>query len=119
MAPWGRKPKPNPTKEQLAHREAERQRYRDSSPAERKRSWVSGRDEQRVKADDAQRKANPSPSEKVKKAARAAVNSSGAGGKCKICNRPGQAHHTDYEKPLQVTYLCSTHHAQAHSGTRA
>jgi hypothetical protein len=30
------------------------------------------------------------------------------------CGKPGQAHHTDYEKPLEVTWLCHKHHVEAH-----
>lgn len=30
------------------------------------------------------------------------------------CGERGQAHHPDYDKPLQVEWLCSTHHAELH-----
>ena len=30
------------------------------------------------------------------------------------CGKPGEAHHTDYSKPLEVVWLCRTHHAREH-----
>jgi hypothetical protein len=34
---------------------------------------------------------------------------------CEVCSRAGaQAHHEDYFKPLEVTWLCTRHHADRH-----
>lgn len=34
---------------------------------------------------------------------------------CSICgDMKTQAHHTDYNKPLDVTWLCFKHHREAH-----
>lgn len=33
---------------------------------------------------------------------------------CEICGRKAQAHHEDYNKPLEVKWLCSIHHKEAH-----
>jgi len=34
---------------------------------------------------------------------------------CKICSSiPAQAHHSDYDKPLLVVWLCKTHHSMLH-----
>jgi len=34
---------------------------------------------------------------------------------CEVCgSQKVEAHHTDYSKPLDVTWLCFTHHRQAH-----
>ena len=60
------------------------------------------------------RKRNP---EKYK--AQNAVNNAIARGKlkkqpCKICGKKAQAHHEDYSKPLDVEWLCHTHHAEVH-----
>jgi len=34
---------------------------------------------------------------------------------CEICGNPkAQAHHDDYSKPLDVRWLCTTHHAEWH-----
>lgn len=33
---------------------------------------------------------------------------------CEVCGDPkSEAHHTDYRKPLQVTWLCRKHHLEA------
>jgi hypothetical protein len=33
---------------------------------------------------------------------------------CFICGNEAQAHHPDYERPLDVTWLCRKHHKAAH-----
>jgi len=33
---------------------------------------------------------------------------------CIICNLPGERHHPDYTKPLEVIFLCKKHHAGLH-----
>lgn len=36
---------------------------------------------------------------------------------CEVCGDPkSHAHHDDYAKPLEVLWLCQTHHTQAHYG---
>jgi len=37
---------------------------------------------------------------------------------CFVCGARAQAHHADYDAPLAVTWLCPTHHAQAHKEHR-
>ena len=37
---------------------------------------------------------------------------------CFCCGEKSQAHHPDYSAPLDVVWLCSTHHAEAHKQTR-
>lgn len=34
---------------------------------------------------------------------------------CRICGGPSQAHHHDYTKPLEVTWLCRKHHMENHA----
>lgn len=37
---------------------------------------------------------------------------------CEVCNtEPAQAHHPDYNKVLEVRWLCSSHHKMVHLGT--
>lgn len=56
----------------------------------------------------------------VKKAASTAVNNAVRGGRltrqpCEICGKEqAHAHHDDYSKPLDVRWLCTTHHAEWH-----
>lgn len=33
---------------------------------------------------------------------------------CEVCGSAAQAHHDDYSKPLDVRWLCTTHHAEWH-----
>lgn len=33
---------------------------------------------------------------------------------CEICGKKAHAHHEDYSKPLEITWLCRTHHAERH-----
>jgi len=35
-------------------------------------------------------------------------------GTCMVCDQPGQAHHDDYDKPKEVTWLCNVHHRVLH-----
>ena len=34
---------------------------------------------------------------------------------CWCCGEKAQAHHPDYSRPLDVVWLCSTHHTEAHA----
>lgn len=35
--------------------------------------------------------------------------------RCEICSKwPADAHHDDYSKPLEVRWLCRSHHRQHH-----
>jgi len=34
---------------------------------------------------------------------------------CWVCGKQAQAHHPDYDRPLDVVWLCSLHHKQAHA----
>lgn len=38
---------------------------------------------------------------------------------CCICGQKAQAHHHDYNKPLDVIWFCSKHHAEEHKRLRA
>lgn len=38
---------------------------------------------------------------------------------CSVCGGKAQAHHEDYTKPLDITWLCQTHHAARHREMRA
>ena len=34
---------------------------------------------------------------------------------CWVCGEVAQAHHPDYDRPLDVVWLCDPHHKQAHA----
>ncbi len=36
--------------------------------------------------------------------------------KCFLCGKNAQAHHPDYSKPLQIAWLCPSHHQKLHYG---
>lgn len=35
---------------------------------------------------------------------------------CEICGAYAEIHHADYDKPLQIKWLCHKHHMQHHNG---
>lgn len=37
---------------------------------------------------------------------------------CFVCGLDAEAHHPDYDRPLDVVWLCSAHHKQAHALVR-
>jgi hypothetical protein len=37
---------------------------------------------------------------------------------CLICGEKAEAHHPDYDRPLDVVWLCPPHHKQAHALVR-
>lgn len=41
-------------------------------------------------------------------------------GPCETCGATGftEAHHDNYDKPLQIRWLCRSHHAQLHGGRK-
>ncbi len=65
------------------------------------------------------------PIERYKAASRRVVRREiGAGrmvrGPCEVCSEfPTDAHHDDYDKPLEVRWLCRTHHNAHHRRQRA
>lgn len=38
---------------------------------------------------------------------------------CMVCGSASEAHHPDYDRPLDVVWLCDAHHKQAHALTKA
>lgn len=58
------------------------------------------------------------PLAKLKRDARNKVRSMYRNGswvrqKCELCDKIGEAHHKDYNKPLEVRWLCKKHHIEA------
>lgn len=37
---------------------------------------------------------------------------------CWVCGSKAEAHHPDYDRPLDVVWLCSPHHHQAHAAAK-
>ena len=66
------------------------------------------------------KKYNQSPEHKNKMIARRLLNNKVSRknvvrGYCEVCgNNKAEAHHEDYLKPLEVTWLCKKHHVEKH-----
>lgn len=96
--------------EQPHRKEAARQSYED---------WKTKNPEGHTIVTREWRKRNP---EKYK--AQTALNNAVRDGKikkqpCQICGEKAHAHHEDYSKPYEVTWLCAIHHAELHRIRRA
>jgi len=35
-------------------------------------------------------------------------------GVCEVCGKPAEAHHDNYDKPLEVRWFCREHHLELH-----
>ena len=90
---------------------------------EERRAWIDRRDPEKVRVSDAARrparKEAPDYAKKryahgqVQIALREARIERGA---CEVCGAPdAQAHHDDYDRPLDVRWLCTEHHAVEHT----
>lgn len=85
--------------------EYERKRFKDPKRKEKIKIYATKR-----------RKSFPGKSR-----ARQKLNNSIRAGKivrhpCEVCgDEKSQGHHTDYRKPLEVTWLCFKHHREAHN----
>lgn len=96
--------------------------YARLSPADRHTKFVAGRDPDRIrKADRARYHARKGdPNYDRKRAARGALNRAikrgeMTRGSCEECGAlNAEAHHEDYDAPLDVEWLCPAHHAQLH-----
>lgn len=97
----------------------ERARWRALS-IEQRRERIARRviDAERKRAEVNRRRA--SEDYRRKQRARAAVNNAIKRGElqrgcCEVCGEPeAQAHHTDYDRPLDVRWRCFTHHLAEH-----
>lgn len=99
--------------------------YANLSAEDRRRVFVAGRDVERVRAADLARHAaqRGDPARyAMQRAAITAVNNAVRDGRlergpCEVCGAtPAQGHHDDYGAPLEVRWLCTTHHAEHHAG---
>ena len=96
-------------------RSYERERYRDASKRGIVKKKIKRKAEDRIEYDRKARKNNP---EKFK--ARSAVKRAVKKGTlkrqpCEVCGEiKSQAHHDDYNKPLDIRWLCSKHHGEVH-----
>lgn len=108
-----------------AKRAANPEKYRDYFRAYKKRpEAIAARKEReadpKVKARAMLNKMNWAMRNPAKRLAQQAVTRATRAGRlirqpCEVCgNDKAQAHHDDYSKPLDVRWLCTTHHAEWH-----
>jgi hypothetical protein len=110
-------PYADPEKRRQFHRDYQRAYYhkiKDSLKIKRDTEEHRARDRERMAAYRAE---HP---EKVR--ARNAVNNAIRDGRmirrpCEICGGKSEAHHDDYNRPLDVRWLCRKHHDTAHGRT--
>lgn len=108
------------------HRAYMREWYSRKTPEER-RAWAAKRDPARVREEDrrkmAKRRAEGTPEQKLRITARNEVRKARARGDlvrqpCEVCGDIStHAHHEDYQRPLDVRWLCRPHHADRHKAT--
>jgi hypothetical protein len=104
--------------------------YQSKTPEERRRIFVSGRNPERVAAHDKERTTLKAKQEAVERSkaryperlrARRMVQNEVRYGRltkqpCFVCGAEKvEAHHPDYDKPLEVIWLCRKDHVQAHA----
>lgn len=124
---WGRKPACSCGEcERCEHNAAARARYRAMSIDER-RALRASRDAARVLADERKRteqrgaRMQADPEFARKRRAQWTVSNAVRDGKlqrqpCESCSAvPAQAHHDDYDRPLDVRWLCTACHAGEHA----
>lgn len=115
-----RKCKENRQSDIRSYRQKQRERCRtlkgkETAQKAYKKAFASGELTQRTKE---WRKQNPEKYQAhlaVKKSLRHGVLKKK---ECAICGDKAQAHHEDYSKPLEVIWLCQTHHSNLHAEKR-
>jgi len=95
--------------------------YRRSSPAvreyDRNRAKLPHRRAQIAKASKRWKEANPEGYRAHYTLTNAVRDGKIERQPCEICGEEAHAHHPDYSKPLDVVWLCPTHHARLHAGS--
>ena len=112
-------------RERSAHRRKD-PAYRDAQRA-RYKAWQekNGSDPERLaRKAEQMRGYSADPEISVRRAARRAVRTAIESGSmvrhpCFVCGGKAEAHHVSYDLPLDVTWLCKTHHQEVHSEAKA
>ena len=87
---------------------------------EKQREYDRRRLEKGLKQEYEIKRYHNDPEYRKKKNARSAVSRRVRSGKltrqpCEVCGMPNaEAHHEDYDKPLEVRWLCTSHHRALH-----
>lgn len=82
---------------------------------DRKRSNLPHRVKQRKEINEKWRKDHPDRKNAHTKLRRAVKNGVVKQQPCWVCGEKAEAHHPDYSRPLDVVWLCTIHHRQAHA----
>ncbi len=84
---------------------------------EKLRQQTSNRRKKKQAYQKNRRLANPEKAKVHQKVAYAIKSGKLVRQPCEKCGRKAQAHHEDYSKPLDVMWLCFTHHREQHGQT--
>jgi hypothetical protein len=109
----------NPEKQRELRKNKEKRRYERKMRAERGESYVVGHPSNRKRLDEAAMAA-AKQRKQTRRDTRRAINR----GKleklpCQVCGMLDvEAHHHDYSKPLDVTWLCTQHHREVHNAAK-
>lgn len=81
---------------------------------ERRRAKTEHRKKQQLLVLQKMRREHPERSRARAMVSRAISRGLLARGLCEVCGAKAEAHHDDYARPLDVRWLCSTHHKSLH-----
>jgi ribosomal protein S27AE len=96
--------------------------YARLSPEDRRAKFVDGRDLERVREHDRERYRQHPEKFKARNAVLRAVRRGDlARQPCERCGTTDnvEAHHDDYDRPLEVRWLCRRHHVDEHTAEAA
>lgn len=103
----------------MPYKDVEVRREKQAAQKREKYSSVGYTAQEKLNRADRNRRYRNSPEGKIKRKARKMVWTAISNGTlvrlpCQVCGNPDtQAHHADYSKPLEVTFLCNEHHEEA------
>lgn len=109
----------NPEKQREINRNKEKRRYEREMRARHGLGYVVGDPDNRKRLDDAAVAAAKQRKETRRKTRRAVERGKLKKLPCQVCGAVEvEAHHHDYDKPLDVVWLCTEHHRELHDAAK-